>query len=357
MATRNEWDEWQCHSKENWNDAYNNKRDRKHKNVNTNDDVDTPHFDDRVAHNNMHWACAHSFTVLDHHTHIHGSGLNLAPFTPFPCHTREWLFLFDSTYSTLYFPAFFLSVFLFSPSSTSATSSSRSWTGRSWKACATPLTTAVRTITTSSTSTQLLHTCFQTCDLLVNLGHWSSHSLTSRGASPLLCAATVVQLVPSRLSRAWLVPPWHGLLLGAGLPPMHVCPWWACCSSSLSSMFELKAAELGFRAGLADACTWQSSVTAWSSTCSFPSPTGFHCFDIASFCRAVTSTNGGLWRLVQIAVIVLHSGASPRLPLLRDVTSVVVVCCVRWIRETWGRKKCRPISWFWIRTLLDNRDK
>ena len=34
------------HSKENWNDAYNNKQDRKHNDVNTNDDVDTLHFDD-----------------------------------------------------------------------------------------------------------------------------------------------------------------------------------------------------------------------------------------------------------------------------------------------------------------------
>ena len=73
MATRNEWDESQYHSKENWNDACNNKRDRKHNNVNTNDDVDTPHFDDRVAHHNMHWACTHCFKVFDHHTHIHGS--------------------------------------------------------------------------------------------------------------------------------------------------------------------------------------------------------------------------------------------------------------------------------------------
>ena len=32
---------------------------------------------------------------------------------PSPCHTREWLSLFDSTYSTLNFPAFLLSVFLF----------------------------------------------------------------------------------------------------------------------------------------------------------------------------------------------------------------------------------------------------
>ena len=35
------------------NDAY-NKQDRKHNNANTNDDVDTPHFDDRVSHHNMH---------------------------------------------------------------------------------------------------------------------------------------------------------------------------------------------------------------------------------------------------------------------------------------------------------------
>ena len=29
--------------------------------------------------------------------------------------------------------------------------------------------------------------------------------------------------------------------------------------------------------------------------------------------------------------------------------SVVVVCCVRWIRETWWRKKCRSVNWFWCR--------
>ena len=39
--------------------------------------------------------------------------MSLAPFTPSPCHTCEWLSLFDSTYSTLYFSAFLLSVFLF----------------------------------------------------------------------------------------------------------------------------------------------------------------------------------------------------------------------------------------------------
>ena len=59
MATRNEWDELiQYHSKENWNDAYNNKRDRKHNNVNTNDDVDNciiPHINDCVAHHNVHF--------------------------------------------------------------------------------------------------------------------------------------------------------------------------------------------------------------------------------------------------------------------------------------------------------------
>ena len=30
-----------------------------------------------------------------------------------------------------------------------------------------------------------------------------------------------------------------------------------------------------------------------------------------------------------------------------SVSQSVVVCCVRWSRETCGRKKCRPISWFW----------
>ena len=40
--------------------------------------------------------------------------LSLAPFTPSPFHPCvRWLSLFDSTYSTLYFPAFLLSVFLF----------------------------------------------------------------------------------------------------------------------------------------------------------------------------------------------------------------------------------------------------
>ena len=41
-------------TRKNWNDAYNNKQDTKHNNMNTNDDVDTLHFDDRVAHHNMH---------------------------------------------------------------------------------------------------------------------------------------------------------------------------------------------------------------------------------------------------------------------------------------------------------------
>ena len=36
--------------------------------------------------------------------------MSLAPFTPSPCHTREWLSLFDSTFSALYFSAFLLSV-------------------------------------------------------------------------------------------------------------------------------------------------------------------------------------------------------------------------------------------------------
>ena len=46
MSYENDCDELQHHNKENWNDAY-NKQDNMH---NTNDDVDTLHFDDRVAH-------------------------------------------------------------------------------------------------------------------------------------------------------------------------------------------------------------------------------------------------------------------------------------------------------------------
>ena len=49
-AMRNKCDELQ-HHKENWNDAYTNKQDNMHNNVNTNDDVD---FDGRVAYHNMH---------------------------------------------------------------------------------------------------------------------------------------------------------------------------------------------------------------------------------------------------------------------------------------------------------------
>ena len=47
----------QYHSKENWNDVDNNKWDRKHKEVNTNDDVDdkhTLHINDCVALHNVH---------------------------------------------------------------------------------------------------------------------------------------------------------------------------------------------------------------------------------------------------------------------------------------------------------------
>ena len=41
MAMRFERDELQYHDKENWNDAYNNKQDNMHNDVNSNDDVDT----------------------------------------------------------------------------------------------------------------------------------------------------------------------------------------------------------------------------------------------------------------------------------------------------------------------------
>ena len=148
MATRNEWDELQYHSKEDWNDAYNNKQDTKHNNVNTNDDVDTSHFDDRVAHHNMHWACTHSFTVLDHHTHIHGSSwvLHLSPHLHV-IHVCVGCFsLTRPTPLSTSQPSSCLS-----PSSTSATSSSRSSTRRTWKTCAT-----VRAPTTSSASPQVM---------------------------------------------------------------------------------------------------------------------------------------------------------------------------------------------------------
>ena len=143
MAARNEWDESQYHSKENWNDAYNNKQDTKLNNVNTNDNVDTPHFDDRVAHHNMHWACTHSFTVLDHHTHIHGSSwvLHLSPHLHV-IHVCGGCFSLTrptplSTSSPSSCPSSFPS------SSTSTTSCNRNSTRRTWQTCATPLTTGV----------------------------------------------------------------------------------------------------------------------------------------------------------------------------------------------------------------------
>ena len=47
-------------------------------------------------------ALSHFF--LDH-SYSSGSSLSLAPFTPSPCHTCEWLFLFDSTYSHSLLPS------------------------------------------------------------------------------------------------------------------------------------------------------------------------------------------------------------------------------------------------------------
>ena len=50
-----EWDELLQY--ENWNDAYNNKRNGKHEEMNTNDDVDnwtTQHIKDCVAYHNVH---------------------------------------------------------------------------------------------------------------------------------------------------------------------------------------------------------------------------------------------------------------------------------------------------------------
>ena len=55
MATMKECDELLQY--ENWNDAYNNKRNGKHEDMNTNDDVDnwtTPHINDCVALHNVH---------------------------------------------------------------------------------------------------------------------------------------------------------------------------------------------------------------------------------------------------------------------------------------------------------------
>ena len=111
MATRNEWDELQYHSKENWNDAYNNKQDRKHNNVITNDDV--AHRTSTIA-----WritTCTEFARIVSQSLIITLTFMAQAESCTFhPISTPStWLSLFDSTYSTLYFSAFLLSVFLF----------------------------------------------------------------------------------------------------------------------------------------------------------------------------------------------------------------------------------------------------
>ena len=80
MATGKEWDELiQYHNKENQEDkVYNNKRDEKYHNVNTNDDVDnwtTQHINDCVASTNSSTERAPVVLFLAHfiHTHIGSS--------------------------------------------------------------------------------------------------------------------------------------------------------------------------------------------------------------------------------------------------------------------------------------------
>ena len=124
MATMKEWDELlQYHSKANWNAAYNNKRNGKHEDMNTNGDVDnwtTQHINDCVALHyvhipkQFHSACARSVSLLVHiSSHSHWLKFEPCPhFTHGHPHAIHVCDLFTLN-ATLYFPAFLLSVFLF----------------------------------------------------------------------------------------------------------------------------------------------------------------------------------------------------------------------------------------------------
>ena len=95
----------------------------------------------------MHWGCTHNFTVLDHHTHIHGSRMSLAPFTHLHAkHVSGSLSLSRPIPLSTSQPSL-LSVFLFTFSPPQ-----RRAPRRTWKTCATPLAAGARTPTTSSTS-------------------------------------------------------------------------------------------------------------------------------------------------------------------------------------------------------------
>ena len=112
----------------------------------------------------MLWACTQCFTVLDYHTHIHGSSwvLHLSPHLH-SIHVCVGCFsLTRPTPLSTSQPSSSLS-----PSSTSATSSRRSSTRRTWETCATPLPNGVTTPTTSSTSTHFTRGEFGKGDVLI----------------------------------------------------------------------------------------------------------------------------------------------------------------------------------------------
>ena len=112
MATRNEWDELQYYNKENQDDNVKN-WDRKLNDTDANDDGEdtaTAHFTACVALHN--WARARSPVPCTFITLTLAQVESCLHFTPSPW-SSTWLSLFDSTYSTLYFSTFLLSVFFF----------------------------------------------------------------------------------------------------------------------------------------------------------------------------------------------------------------------------------------------------
>ena len=115
MATRNEWDELQYHNKENELERSVQQQ--------AGQKAQQCEHQWRRWHNctsTIAWritTCTEPARIVSQSLIItltfHGSSWVLHLSHPSPCHTREWLSLFDSTFSALHFFTFLLSIFLF----------------------------------------------------------------------------------------------------------------------------------------------------------------------------------------------------------------------------------------------------
>ena len=111
MATMKEWDALiQYHSKENWIDAYNNKRNGKHEDMNTYDDVDnwtTQHINNCVGLHNVHIHSsterAHVVSHLALHISLHSHWLKFEFCPHFTSSTWSPIWLFSLHVDPLHF--------------------------------------------------------------------------------------------------------------------------------------------------------------------------------------------------------------------------------------------------------------